>query len=369
MMSQKTLCIGIIGSGFMGRTYAECLAKYTRGAKLVAVAGGTRAKQLAEDYAVAGEPNPTSLFQREDIDAVIITTPEIVHEAQAREAAKYGKHILVEKPMAPTIEACTAMIQVCAKANVLLMPIQSQRFRMVNSRAHQLIQEGTIGRVRQVRHWSATPFSRAEIMLKKKPFLSDPDGGGLFVGVNSHSMDMIRWLVGSEAKSIFAKITTLHGSKTPHLSMMAQIEFQNDALAQVWWSAEMPGTTLPESRFHTQIVGTKGILDCPAYQHLDLYDESGHKRIFTQPAFDPQNPHDPVRLVSFSTMVQEFIDAIHENRKPSVLAEDGRASIELCQAVLRSSALGLPVSIPLSEGAKKSTHVGKSVAIPDWEGN
>ena len=351
MMSQKMLSVGIFGSGFMGRTYAECLARYTKDAELIAVTGGTRAKQLAHDYAVSWESNTASILQREDIDAVIITTPEIVHEAQTLEAAKYGKHVLVEKPMGPTTEACTAMIQACSKANVLLMPIQSQRFRMVNARAHQLIQEGTIGRVRQVRHWSTALFSNTEMMLKNKPFLTDPDGGGLFMGVNSHSMDMIRWLVGSEARSIFAKITTLHGSKIPYLSMMAQIEFQNDALAQVWWSAEMPGTKLSESRFHTQIVGTKGILDCPAYQHLDLYDESGHKRILTQPTFDPKDPLDRVRLVSFSTMVQEFIDAIIENRKPSVLAEEGRASIAMCEA------------------AKKSTHLGKSVAIPEWEGN
>jgi predicted dehydrogenase len=348
-MTHKTLRIGIIGSGFMGRTYAECLAKHTRKAALAAVVGGTRAQELAHDYVVPCEPSITSLLQREDVDAVIITTPETAHEAQTQEAAKYGKHVLVEKPMAPTIEACTAMIQACAKANVILMPIQSQRFRSVNAKTHQLIQDGIIGRVRQIRHWITHPLSHAESMLKNKPFYADPDGGGAFMGFNSHSMDMIRWLAGSDPRSIYAKITTLHESKIPHLTMMGQIEFQNDTLAQIWWSVEMPGTTFPESRFHTQVVGTKGILDCPAYQHLDLYNEAGHKRIWTQPAFDPKNPHDPVRLVSFSTMVQEFIDAIHENRKPSVLAEDGRASIELCQAALRSSELGLPVSFPLPE--------------------
>ena len=104
-MSNNFLRIGIIGSGFMGRTYAECLAKYTRNAILVAVAGGTRSQKLANDYAVPSEPGVRHLLQREDVDAVIITTPETAHEAQTLEAAKSGKHVLVEKPMAPTIEA------------------------------------------------------------------------------------------------------------------------------------------------------------------------------------------------------------------------------------------------------------------------
>src|SRR5581483_9188523 len=92
--------IGIIGSGYMGRTYAECVARYNTNARLVAVAGGSRAPALATDYGVDAEPGVEQLLERKDVDAVIITSPQSAHREQTIKAAEAGKHILVEKPMA-----------------------------------------------------------------------------------------------------------------------------------------------------------------------------------------------------------------------------------------------------------------------------
>src|SRR5215470_15796369 len=92
--------VGLIGSGYMGRTYAECVARYNSGAHLVAVAGGTRASGLAADYAVDAEPSIDQLLARDDVFAVIITSPQSAHCEQTRLAAQHGKHVLVEKPMA-----------------------------------------------------------------------------------------------------------------------------------------------------------------------------------------------------------------------------------------------------------------------------
>src|SRR5207244_5230476 len=68
--ADMTLCIGIIGSGYMGRTYTECVARHNSGARLVAVAGGTRAPGLAADYGIAAEPSVDALVARADVDAV-----------------------------------------------------------------------------------------------------------------------------------------------------------------------------------------------------------------------------------------------------------------------------------------------------------
>ena len=78
-VDQPEIGIGIIASGYMGRTYAECVARYCTGARLVAVAGGSRAPGLAADYGIDAEPSVEALLQRDDIDAVIITSPQSAH--------------------------------------------------------------------------------------------------------------------------------------------------------------------------------------------------------------------------------------------------------------------------------------------------
>src|SRR5574337_1994341 len=102
--------VGVIGSGFMGKTNAETVARYLEGAELVAIAGGTRAPQLAGEYHVAYESSVAHLLERTDIDAVLISTPHAEHTWQTVQAAEHGKHILLDKPMATTLEDCDRIL-------------------------------------------------------------------------------------------------------------------------------------------------------------------------------------------------------------------------------------------------------------------
>ena len=79
--------IGMVGSGYMGLTYAEAIAQHVAGARLVAIAGGRRAPSLAADYGVEAEVSVEALLARTDVDAVILTTPDQVHCAQTIQAA------------------------------------------------------------------------------------------------------------------------------------------------------------------------------------------------------------------------------------------------------------------------------------------
>src|SRR3569833_3314920 len=107
------LRIGILGSGYMGRTHAECITKHMTRSRLVAVAGGRRAPALASDYGVEFAPDFAALLARPDIDAVLIATPHADHCPQVVTAARAGKHVLVEKPMATSVADCTTMIEAC----------------------------------------------------------------------------------------------------------------------------------------------------------------------------------------------------------------------------------------------------------------
>src|SRR5262245_48685949 len=103
-----TVGVGMVGSGFMGLTYSEVLTRHVTGARLVAVAGGSRAGQLAAEYGVPAEPTVEALLARTDVDAVVLATPDQVRRELTQKAAAAGKHVLAEKPMAPTIADCDA---------------------------------------------------------------------------------------------------------------------------------------------------------------------------------------------------------------------------------------------------------------------
>src|SRR5579871_989828 len=109
----QTVGMGVIGSGFMGLTYSEAIARHVRGAKLVGVAGGRRAAELAREYGVWEAPSVDDLLYRPDVQAVVLATPDQHRRDLTIAAAAEGKHVLAEKPMAPTVADCDAMIAAC----------------------------------------------------------------------------------------------------------------------------------------------------------------------------------------------------------------------------------------------------------------
>ncbi len=329
----------------MGRTYSECLAKYTHGARLVAAAGGKRSLQLAEDYEIEHEETVESLIERGDVNAIVITSPEQVHKEQALMAAAAGKHVLVEKPMAPDLAQCDAMIEGCAQARVKLMQVKHWRFRGVFKKAREILNEGRIGKVGHLFNVCHVPVEASLHEIETRPFYLDPAGGGMYMGLCSHTFDLIRFLIGGEATSIFGNIQSFGDHQVSDLSIMAQLSFDNGAVAQMWVSGEMPGNTFPGTRMGVQIMGDKGLLDLDGLGKLNISTNKGWETIWEQPALTITNPADPVRLEAYSAMMQEYIDAILEDREPSVTGKDGRAAVELCLAGLQSVREESPVQL------------------------
>ena len=102
-----TVGFGLIGAGQMAHIHAVAITEQTPGrARIVAVAGGTRAPALAAEFGAEAEPSVEALLERADIDAVVISTPHTAHLPNVLAAAAAGKHILLEKPMALSVEEC-----------------------------------------------------------------------------------------------------------------------------------------------------------------------------------------------------------------------------------------------------------------------
>src|SRR5262245_3456297 len=200
--------IGMIGSGFMGLTYSEAIANHVKGARLIGVTGGKRAAQLADEYGVKAEPSVDALLARADVDAVVLATPDQNRLELTRQAAAAGKHVLAEKPMAPTVAECDAMIASCAAARVNLAVVKTERYRKITRKAKELMATGVIGPIRMIRTISRFPITLTKEISQTRSWMFDPKSGGLFMGMASHNTDFLRWLTGANAVKVFAQVNT-----------------------------------------------------------------------------------------------------------------------------------------------------------------
>jgi phthalate 4,5-cis-dihydrodiol dehydrogenase len=327
--------IGVIGSGFMGRTNAETIARYLKGATLAGIAGGTRAAALAKEYGVEAAADVPSLLARTDVDAVFISTPHAQHAEHAVAAAEAGKHILLDKPMAASVAECDRIIAAAAGAGVNVMIMFGQRFRKVNSEAYRLIQEGAIGTVRQIHAYALNSGGLASLPA----WQSEPENLGTLFGHGIHNIDLVRWLTGKQVLSVAAEIQRESPSNN-EVSTMAVLGLEGGAMATVWVSWTIPAPGIPHSAFSARVVGDTGILDLDAYGVLRLGRNGAWTSVVEQAPIDFKGKGmlDPVRLEAYAAQGTEFLNSIRERRRPAVTGEDGRAAVQIALAAYQSAA-------------------------------
>jgi predicted dehydrogenase len=334
--------IGIIASGYMGRTYAECVSRYVTGARLIAVAGGSRAARLAADYGVAADDSVEALLERKDITAVIITSPQSAHAEQTKLAARYGKHVLVEKPMAISSAECQAMIDACKAADVKLSVIKPWRYRGATRGLYESLQRGDIGEVRMVTLWWLYP----RVPFIGKEWFRNPIEGGLFLDAGSHCFDYLRWIAGAEPVRLFANVANYNGDGDTPRSSMTTVVFANDVMGHLWLSYEVPNPGWEHTDFRARVVGSSGELDAHGYGALQLGREDAWELLYEQAPMDYINrPMEFVRLEAFVAMVQDFVDALRDRREPTVSGHDGLVAVALVEAGYRSGASGQAVDL------------------------
>ena len=341
--------VAIIGSGFMGRTNAETVTRYLRNARLVAVAGGSRAAALAAEYGVEAAPSVDAIWERRDIDAVLISTPHAEHCREAVAAAQSGKHILLDKPMATTVADCDRILAAVRAARVKLMIMFGQRFRTCNREAHRLIREGVIGPVRMIFELILNSGGLASL----PPWQTLPENVGPFLGHAVHNIDRIRWLSGAEIASVSAQVQRdpLSGNE---ISTMALFSLTNGGMATLWESWDIPAPGFPRSASGAWIAGDRGVLDLDAYGELRLGTGGAWSVAAVQEPIDwkGQGMLSPVRMQAYQAQHQEFIDSILEDRQPSVTGADGRAAVQAAVAAYESAASGTTVHLTPLEAAR-----------------
>lgn len=225
----KRLRVGVAG---LGVAASQILPAFKEDSPYELVAGAdTRAEARAEfekRYGRAAVPSVRALCRRDDIDAIWISTPNIRHAEHVVCAAEAGKHVICEKPMAVTLRQCDRMIEATEANKVLYLQGHSKIFQAPMKMMRDIIKSGRLGRVVQIHSanfndWLQRPRLAAE--------LETSQGGGLVYRQGPHMIDIVRFLGGGMVKTVrgVSGRADLHFDTEGHFS--ALLEFETGAAA------------------------------------------------------------------------------------------------------------------------------------------
>ncbi len=381
MMTERPLRIGVsgLGRGFM--LLLPTLAAHP-GVRLVAASDPRpeAREQFERDFGGYTSDNFADICSRKDVDAVYIASPHQFHRGDVETAAAYGKHALVEKPMALSIDDCDAMISAMSKAGCCLIVGHCHSFDAPYLETARLVADQKFGSVRMITAFNFTDF----LYRPRRPEeLQTEAGGGVVFSQAAHQVDVVRLLANSPARSVRALTGKWDDNRPTEGAYGCLIEFENGAFANltysgyahfdtdVWmnWAGELgqdrsnesygkarhllnqlnsrqDEITLKNRRTYgnglslSSVANTVAnhnhfgqvIVSCdradlrPTPQGIEIYADL-EKR--TLPLDAPDVPRREV--------IDELIDAINGIRPPKHSGEWGRATMDVCYGILESA--------------------------------
>ena len=353
----------IIGCGKVSDLHAAAL-KRTPEAQFVAVYSRNpeKARQYGEKYGVRGFCDIREMIAAAGVEAVIVCTPHPAHRDAAVMAAEAGAHVLVEKPLASTLQDCDAMLAAAKKAKVKIGVVCQRRFYSPVQRMRRAIEQGKIGK----------PALGTVLMLgwrDQKYYESDPwrgqwraEGGGVLVNQAPHQLDLLQWFMGpiDELFGVWSNIN--HPYIEVDDSAVAVIRFRSGALGNIVVSNSQKPGLYGKVHVHGQngasvgvqtdggamfIAGMSSIQEPPVNDLWTVPGEEPMLAQWKQEDSDLFNGLENSMAHYFQLQISDFLRAITENREPLVTGEDGRKTVEIFTAIYRSQQTHLPVKFPL----------------------
>lgn len=339
----KAFRIGVVGSGFMGLTHAAA-ADQVEGVELAGIAGGRRAAALAEQHGVVEERDSAALADRDDVDALIITTPHHLHAEDTIYALNRGKHVLVEKPMATTLEDCDAMIEAARRSGCTLALGFQQRYRNNNREACRLVQEGALGDVLLVQVNmlpSVAPMLADPGFEKSWHWWQDARSVGHILNSGPHAIDLIRWMLKSEVTQVSALCRTTRPDAQVEDTTAAVVGFANGTICALTSSCVAPDPSFPGEEFRFRLMGSKAVLDLDPYGEVRLSKDGKLQTVSVQPPVGHQEVGTLTgerRMQAYNAQLRDFVALTRGLPSEIGTAADGRAAVAACLAMLETSA-------------------------------
>jgi len=324
-----TLSIGIIGTGRMGERHALAYEKISN-ANLIGFADiiPEKSQKLAEQF---GKKNYSvdEILNDKNINAIHICTPNSSHFKTTLKAIRSGKHVLVEKPMALTIEDCEIMISEAKKFNVNLMIGHTYRHYPSSLKVKELLDSGIIGEVKLVLGYSLDP---GQISGKGKTpdwALSHEMGGGVFFDA-IHGIDLFRNWFNAEISQVFVPMMDrIHDEYSAEQMGIATMIFENNIVATIMPVA--PTWGIRDNA--TKIIGKKGVISVSYGEEVRVGKETWQDYDFDYRSKPPKFEHN---LQGFINEINEFITSIQEKRAPQVTGEEGKKNLQVILAMYES---------------------------------
>jgi predicted dehydrogenase len=348
------LRFGIVGPGKVGELHARALSRI-QGARLAAVAGRgrERAQALAARYDARVDASLEQMIERGGIDALIVCTPHPLHRDQAIAAAGAGLHTVVEKPMALTPDDCDAMIAAAASGRVLLSVVSQRRWYPPVRRVREAIMDGRTGEpglaTVEVLGWRGPEYYAMDEWRGTRA----GEGGGVIVNQAVHQLDLLRWFLGPVAEVDGWTANLNHPGIDVEDTAVAVVRFERGALATVTVSnSQRPGL---HARIHVH--GRSGAsvgvetdagssfvagVSVPSEPRNDLWTIPGEEAAPERWLMEDRATLAGVEIESHyhELQLRDVVAAIRDGQAPAVTGGDGRATVELMDAIYRAAGTG-----------------------------
>ena len=340
---------GLIGAGAIGKIRADAIAK-SPVCELVAVSDLDEARARAAASGARYYADANELIAAADVDAIIISTPPPLHEPLATAAASAGKHVLVEKPMAATPEACERMISAAHKAGTLLTVGYNHRYFEALKLVRDVVASGDIGTLSHVRAYTG----HGGLAEFKAPWMYDKGvmGGGALMDNGTHIIDLVRYIVGDPTEVFgFAthKVWGL-GVEDEGIALLRTAEGVTASIEASWH--EWRGY-----RFHIEAYGDRGMTRAyyaPMMATVIRLDKPGGNKSVERHFYPKAILREKVKgwqSTVIGTFLEELADFVaaaqgkpHSGRL--AVAADGLRAVQIAQATYASEASRDCVRLP-----------------------
>ena len=326
----RTLRIGIIGAGRIGRLHANNLKNRVQGAELVAISDvyEPAAKEVAASLGIIPYSDYHDILSDPSIDAVFICSSTDTHSLISIEAAKAGKHIFCEKPIDHDLGKIESVIQAVKASGVKYQVGFNRRFDRNFKRVHEAVKEGSVGDVHIVKVTSRDP--------EAPPLSYVKTSGGIFLDMAIHDFDMVRYLTGSEVVEVSAFGACLVNPEIGDVgdvdTCTIMLKFENGALSVIDNSRQ----AVYGYDQRIEVFGSKGCITADN-------ETSNNTTLYTADAVTREKPlwffleryND-----AYIAEEQSFVEACLNDREPLVGVNDGLQPVLIGLAAKESCVKG-----------------------------
>jgi UDP-N-acetylglucosamine 3-dehydrogenase len=331
----KKMRIGLLGvANPHADIYARCVTSIPS-AELVGVyeKDERRGRDFARKHRVEYRRGVDSLLS--DVDAVVVTSENTCHHQLTIAAARAGRHILCEKPIATTRDHAEEMRREVEKAKVKFQTCHVMRYHTVASVVKGLVDAGRVGDV-----LALVGLNRVKSKVPEESWAVDrrQSAGGAVMDHTSHLADMMRWYSGSEVSEVYCEI----GRKiNPRLSVednfLTTVTFESGVLGHMDGSWTYPAGYPSWGGLSMEVLGSKGVL-C-----LDAFRQNVYFAGTTAP--DDRVSWQSYGCDPYAEMVRSFVECVQLGRQPLASIEDGVRGLEITLASYDSFRRGKPVKL------------------------